>query len=77
MTVAKKPAAAGAAIYQISYRVKGKGKWKTVTTKTRTKTIKKLKKGKQYQIRARAYKKVSGKAYYGAWSKVKITKKVK
>jgi large subunit ribosomal protein L4 len=43
----------------------------------KTKTIKKLKKGKQYQIRVRAYKSVSGSKYYGAWSKVKTTKKVK
>ena len=50
---------------------------KTTTTKNKTKTIKKLKKGKQYQIRVRAYKSVSGSKYYGAWSKVKTTKKVK
>ena len=46
-------------------------------TKAKTKTIKKLKKGKQYQIKVRAYKSVSGTKYYGAWSKVKTTKKVK
>ena len=77
VTMSKKPASIGGSAYQVSYRVKGTSKWKTVTTKTQSATIKKLTTGKQYQIRARAYKKVSGKTYYGAWSKVKTTVKIK
>ena len=77
VTMSTKVSATGGTVYQIQYRIKGAAKWKTTTTKNKTKTIKKLKKGKQYQIRVRAYKSVSGSKYYGAWSKVKTTKKVK
>ena len=37
-------------------------------------TVKKLKSGKTYQVKVRAFKKVSGKTYNGAWSKVKKVK---
>ena len=37
-------------------------------------TIKKLKKGKTYYVRVRTYKKVKGKMYYSAWSKVESKK---
>ena len=77
VTMSTKVSATGGTVYQIKYRIKGTSKWKTTTTKAKTKTIKKLKKGKQYQIKVRAYKSVSGTKYYGAWSKVKTTKKVK
>jgi hypothetical protein len=65
--------------YQIRYAVKGTSKWKTknVSAKLKSLTIKKLKKSKAYQVQIRAYKKVSGKTYYGSWSKVKTSKKVK
>ena len=63
--------------YQISYKVKGAKKWKSVYTSNKTKVLKKLKKGKRYYVKARVYKKVNGKTYYGAWSKSKLTKKVK
>ena len=72
-----KVSATGGTVYQIQYRVKGSSKWKTTTAKTKTKTIKKLKKGKQYQFKVRAYKSVSGTKYYGAWSGVSTTGKVK
>ena len=42
-----------------------------------TKTIKNLKKGKQYQVKVRAYKKVGKITYYGSWSTTKVSKKVK
>ena len=58
--------------YQIAYRL-GSGKWKTKTATAKGITIKKLKSNKKYQVRVRAFKKVGGKAYYGAWS---ATKKV-
>ena len=41
--------------------------------KTKVK-ISKLKKKKKYYVRVRAYKSVSGKKVYGAWSKVKTVK---
>jgi hypothetical protein len=66
--------------YQIQYRIKGKSKWSkptSVSAKKLTYTIKKLKKGKAYQIQVRAYKKVSGVSYSGAWSKTATSKKVK
>ena len=72
-TVAK----TGGTTYQIRYRVKGESKWKTLKTKKQSLTIKKLKKGKRYQVKVRACRSVDGKTYYGAWSKVQTTKKIK
>ena len=64
----------GAKGYQITYATNSKftkGK-KVVNTTKRTKTIKKLKKGKTYYVRVRAYKKDStGRKVYGKYSKVK------
>ncbi|MBQ3281150.1 MAG: hypothetical protein IJH41_01965 [Eubacterium sp.] len=79
MTVKAKTKAAktGGSEYQVRYRVKGLAKWKTVKTKKQTVTIKMLKKGKKYQVQMRALGTVGGKTYYGAWSKVKTTKKIK
>ncbi len=59
--------------YQIAYRVKGTSKWKYKTTKKQSLTIKKLKKGKKYQVKVRAYK----GTYYSAWSAAKTTAKIK
>jgi hypothetical protein len=61
--------------YQVQYRVANGKKWitKKIQAKTSALTIKKLKSGKKYQIRIRAYKKVSRAIYYGPWSKVKTT----
>lgn len=72
-----KPAKTGGSKYQIKYRIKGKKKWKTKTTKKIKIVLKKLKKGKKYQIKARAFRKVGKKKYYGKWSKVKVTKKIR
>lgn len=77
VTMSKKVSATGGKYYQIKYRLKGKSSWKTVKTTLKTKTIKSLKKGKRYQIKVRAFKKVSGITYYGAWSKIKLTDKIK
>ena len=47
---------------------------KTVTVKGAKKTsaiAKKLKGGKKYYVRVRAYKTVNGKKYYSSWSKIK------
>jgi uncharacterized repeat protein (TIGR02543 family) len=73
--------------YQLSYRYKNGSKYskwksKTYTVKyagktTATVTLKKLKKGKQYQLRLRAMKTVNAKKYYAPWSAVKLSKQVK
>ncbi|MDE6982323.1 MAG: fibronectin type III domain-containing protein, partial [Lachnospiraceae bacterium] len=52
---------------------------KTVTVKkakTTSAKISKLKSGKKYYVRMRAYKTIEGKKYAGSWSKV-LTVKVK
>ena len=66
--------ASGGVSYQIWYRVKGTSTWKKTTTTGTSKLIKKLKGGKTYQIKVRAFKKVSGTTYYGAWTTVKSLK---
>ena len=33
--------------------------------------------GKKYQVKVRGYVKVNGQKYYGNWSKIKVTKKIK
>ena len=49
--------ATGGSKYQVQYKLSGAGKWKTAAkTSKRTVTIKKLKKGKKYKVRVRAYK---------------------
>ena len=73
VTMKTKPSATGGTAYKIKYRIAGKGKWKTITTKSRTVTIKKLKKGKRYQVRAYAYK----GSYVGATSATQKSGKVK
>jgi hypothetical protein len=69
--------------YQVRYRAKGTSKWttKTLAAKTTSLTVKKLKKGKTYEVQVSAYKKIASGAskgtYYGDWSKTKASKKVK
>ncbi len=60
--------------YQVKYRVKGTSTWKKAYTSDTSKTIKDLKKGKTYQVKVRAYKKVNGKTYYGKFSDIKTVK---
>lgn len=66
----------GVSGYQVSYKIKGKA-WKTKSFTGAKKTsakISRLKSKKNYQVRIRSYKKVSGKKYYSSWSKVKKIK---
>lgn len=79
MTVKAKTAVSktGGTTYQIWYKVKGASKWSKTTTTKQSKVIKKLKKGKKYQVKIRAYKKVGSDYYYGAWSAVKTSVKIK
>ena len=72
-----KVASTGGSAYQIAYKQKGTSKWKYTTTTAQSKAIKKLKKGKKYYVKVRAYKEVSGTTYYGAWSETKLSKKIK
>ena len=53
------------------------GTYKTVTIKSKSatsKTLTKLKQGKKYYVKVRAYKTVDGKKIYSSWSKVKYAK---
>ena len=74
-TIRRKPGAGG---YQIAYNLAGKkAKYKVVKKAgTVSAWLKKLKKGKKYTVRIRAYRVISGTKYYSAWSAAK-TKKVK
>lgn len=72
-----KPSAKGASVYQIAYKQKGAGKWKYKTTTAQSKTIRYLKKGKRYYVKVRAYRTVSNVKYYGAWSKTRLSGRIK
>lgn len=72
-----KPSAIGGATYKIGYKMKGTSTWKYTTTTSASKTISKLKKGKRYYVKVRAYKKVGTDKIYGAWSASKLSSKIK
>ena len=69
---------AGITGYEVQYGLKKSfAEAKTVTIKkaaTVKTVLKKLKTGKTYYVRVRAYKTVGGKKYYSAWSKAKGAK---
>ena len=77
MTIKLSKKVSGAAGYQVTYATNSKftvGK-KNVDMKSTSKTISKLKKGKTYYVKVRAYKKDSkGKKIYGKYSSVKKVK---
>lgn len=67
--------AVGASGYQIQYAASRSMRGsRTVPASALTRTLSGLKKGSTFYVRIRAYKKVSGKTYYGAWSSVKNVK---
>ena len=66
--------ASGGVSYQIWYRVKGTTTWTKKTATVTSKTFTSLKGGKTYQVKVRAYKKVDGTTYYGAWTAIKSLK---
>lgn len=64
--------ASGYAIqYSTSKKFKKPVTVKVKKAKTTSTTLKKLKKGKTYYVRVRAYKTVNGTTYYGKYSSVK------
>lgn len=68
----------GATGYRIKYSANKKlKKAKIIKAKKVNVVVKKLKKGKKYYFKAQAYTVVKGKTYYGKWSSVKSSKKVK
>lgn len=68
----------GASGYQVQYAVNKKfKKAKNVSVKKTKAVLRKLKKGKKYYIRVRAYKYSGAEKIYGAWSRKKSIKTVK
>ncbi|MDR0518705.1 MAG: fibronectin type III domain-containing protein [Clostridiales Family XIII bacterium] len=66
--------------YQIAYKQAGAKKFKTITVtgaKKVSKAIAKLKAGKKYSVKIRAYATADGKKIYSAYSKAKTSKKIK
>ncbi len=63
--------------YQIAYKCKGTKTWKYVTTTSQKATISKLKKGKRYYVKVRARNMGEYAIAYSAWSKTKLSKKIK
>lgn len=67
--------------YEVFRSLKKKSGYKKVSTlskNTKTKFVnKKLKKGKKYFYKVRTFTKVNGKKYYGKYTAVKATKKIK
>jgi len=63
----------GASGYQIAYQKSGSQTWTytTVSSQSTSKTLTKLTSKKNYKVKVRAYKTVSGKKYYGAYSTIK------
>ena len=65
--------------YEVSYRIKDKGEWKrkTVSKSRPSVMLKKLKKGKQYQVRVRSFKRTSERTIFGNFGKTAVSKKIK
>lgn len=58
---------------RIAYKMKGAKKYRFVNSRkgAKAKTIKKLRRGRTYFVKARAYVRLIGRTYYGRWTKVK------
>ena len=60
----------GVSGYQVVYKKKSAKKYRTLKFTHKTRVIcKKLKKGRKYRFRVRAYTKINGKKVYGPYSK--------
>ena len=69
--------ASGASGYQITYATNKSfknAKSVSVSSKKTSAVIKNLKKGRNYYVKIRSYKKIGGKKYYSVYSKVKTVK---
>ncbi len=64
----------GASGYQIAYQKSGSKSWTYTTVSSASKTLTKLTSKKNYKVKVRAYKTVSGKKYYGTYSATKTVK---
>jgi hypothetical protein len=85
----KAPASHKVTAYEVRYRMKGTKKWRvrSCPASKSSVTVKGLKKGKRYEAQVRSVKKVKVKtgkskkakttAYYGAWSAIKTSKKIR
>ena len=61
--------------YQIYYKCKGgAAKYKKASASSKAKVLKKLKRGKKYKVKLRAFKVYEGKTYWGKWSNAKSVK---
>jgi hypothetical protein len=69
----------GVTKYELQYRIKGNKTWKkaTISKSAISVTVKNLKKGKTYQVRIRSLQTVNKESYPSAWSKIKVSKKIK
>lgn len=75
--IARKVSACGGRYFEIKYKQKGTSRWHTKITSKKTLVLKRLKKGKKYRVKLRAYKKVNGKRYFGKWSPVKTSRPIR
>ena len=77
LTVKYKASSAKKYTIQVALKKNFKKGLKTKVTKKTSITIKGLKKKKKYYVRVKGAKSINGTFIYGAWSKVKKTKKIK
>ncbi|MGN1381257.1 MAG: hypothetical protein ACI4W2_00425 [Eubacterium sp.] len=64
----------GGCSYQLAVRKRGSRKWQYAAAGKRSLITKKITAGIAASVKVRAYKRVHGKMYYGAWSAVKKVK---
>lgn len=72
-----KVASTGGTSYKIAYRVSGTSKWTYKRTTSQSVVLSGLKKGKKYNIKVCALKKVGTTTYEGEWTSVKTSGAVK
>ena len=68
--MSKAPSSYGGGAFQYQICRKGSSKWYSKASVKKSVTFKRLKASSKYKVRVRAYKRLSGKIYYGAWKSV-------